>query len=154
MCSYIADLKEDRDTKIPDSLVLAYYDMAKRIATKGNFCGYTYIEDAVNDSVIWAIKYLKNFNPDVTTNVYGYMTQLIHNCFKQRLNKEKMQASIRHDEEQNLVDRYDVQVLIKDGKKRYRSIDENSPDKQEEYVQEKKIEYVLTWEESFKIFVL
>lgn len=157
VCSYLENLKKDHKAKIPDKLVLSFYDIARRYARRGNFIGYTYAEDFIQDAVIWGIKYLKNYNPEKTTNAFGYMTKLIENCFKQRITKEKNQTKIV-EKIKLLAENECVDVRFRNGKKYYKmktneNIDVDDEDDLTSPCQKNVYIPILVWESEINILL-
>ena len=63
--------------------------MAKNIASKPNFAGYTYISEMCLEAVMTTLMYVKNFDPEKSQNPFAYISQIIFNAFRCYLNKEK-----------------------------------------------------------------
>jgi len=70
--------------------------IARNYSSKGNFAGYTWRQDMVSNAVYTCIKYLKNFNPEKSTNAFSYITQIIGNAFKLTINDEKKYGHIKN----------------------------------------------------------
>lgn len=86
--------KED----IPDKIVLAILQICERLGSKGNFKGYTWLDEMVAsgvESCIIALKY-KKFDPKKSNNPFAYFTQIAWNNFIQIINEEKKQSYIKH----------------------------------------------------------
>lgn len=75
--------------------------IANRLATKGNFAGYTYREEMISDGIENCIMYLNNFNPDKYNNPFAYFTQIIKFSFIRRIQKEKRQQYVKIKNVQN-----------------------------------------------------
>ena len=56
--------------------------IANKYSSKSNFYGYTWKDDMVSEAVCTCIRYLRNFNPEKSTNAFAYVTQIIKNAFK------------------------------------------------------------------------
>lgn len=69
--------------------------IATHYATKSNFSGYTWKQDMIAESVLTVVKYLKNFNPDKSTNAFAYITQIIKNSFKLYITEQKKHSKIK-----------------------------------------------------------
>lgn len=70
--------------------------IATRLATKPNFSGYSFIDEMVSDGIENCIMYIHNFNPDKSTNPFGYITLIIHHAFLRRIEKEAKHSYVRH----------------------------------------------------------
>lgn len=64
-------------------------------STKSNFSGYTWRQDMISESVFTCVKYLKNFNPEKSTNAFAYITQIIKNSFKLYITEQKKHSKIK-----------------------------------------------------------
>lgn len=83
--------------------------IATNLGTKPNFSGYTWLDDMIGDAVFTVVKYLKNFNPEKSSNPFAYITQIVYNAFINYINKEKRHSYIKdalfeHGEESDLGD--------------------------------------------------
>jgi hypothetical protein len=74
---------------IPDYIGVCVFDMANRLARRPNFSGYPFKEDMIMDGVENCLKYIEKFDPEKSTNPFGYFTQVIWYAFLQRIAKEK-----------------------------------------------------------------
>lgn len=74
-----------------------------KLSTKGNFSGYSsqWKQEMISDGVIDCIAALDNFNPEKTTNAFGYFTMIAWNAFIRRIMKEKRQTYIKHKNFEN-----------------------------------------------------
>ena len=52
-------------------------------------------EDMICDGIENCVQYIKNFNPEKSSNPFAYFTQIIHYAFLRRIQKEKRQMDIR-----------------------------------------------------------
>jgi hypothetical protein len=75
--------------------------IANRLATKGNFGGYTYRDEMISDGIENCIMYINNFNPDKYNNPFAYFTQIIKFSFIRRIQKEKKQQYVKIKNVQN-----------------------------------------------------
>lgn len=72
-----------------------YILLNKRIATKYNFSGYSYIDEMISEGIMNCFLYWHNFNPDKTTNVFAYFTTVSSQAFIRYIKKEKKQTMIK-----------------------------------------------------------
>lgn len=70
--------------------------IAKKLATKGNFAGYSFKEEMISDGVENCILYFDKFNIDRSNNPFSYYTQIIYFAFLRRIAKEKHQFLLKH----------------------------------------------------------
>jgi len=80
---------------ISDRLARMITLLAQRVGTHRYFCGYTFVEDMVQEGILKCIEKIDNFDPDKSSNPFAYFTQIIWNVFRQCLNSEKKQYDIR-----------------------------------------------------------
>jgi DNA-directed RNA polymerase specialized sigma subunit len=64
-------------------------------SSKSNFSGYTWRQDMISESVLTCVKYLKNFNPEKSSNAFAYITQIIKNSFKLYITDQKKHSVIK-----------------------------------------------------------
>lgn len=69
--------------------------IARGLANKPSFYGYTYNEEMVADGIENCLKGMHNFNPEKTNNAFSYLTQIIYYAFLRRIQKEKRQQDIK-----------------------------------------------------------
>ena len=90
MKEYIDELNNAKaknlpDPKIPDYIGECFMLIAKNLANKPNFSGYSFKEEMISDGVINCVLYMHNFNPDKFTNPFAYFTQMIKFAFLRAL---------------------------------------------------------------------
>jgi hypothetical protein len=93
--------------------------IARKYSTKSNFYGYTWREDMVSEAVCTCIRYLRNFNPEKSTNAFAYVTQIFKNAFTLVINennrhgmiKDKCHRGFETYQEENGFDGYGQQGL-------------------------------------------
>ena len=88
-------------------------------------------EDMISDGIENCVQYIKNFNPEKSSNPFAYFTQIIHYAFLRRIQKEKRQMDIRS----KIIERSGFEeVMSGDGdvysSSDYNSIKENIQNKQ------------------------
>lgn len=91
-----AENSGEPNPQIPRYIGECVYQIAKRLATKPNFSGYTYKDEMISDGLENAIQALGNFDPEKSSNPFAYFTQIIWYAFLRRIEKEKKQLYIRH----------------------------------------------------------
>lgn len=74
-----------------------------RLASKGNFSGYSFKEEMIGDAVENIIQYFRNFDPEKSKNPFAYFTQIAYYAFLRRIIREKRQSYIKHKMIQNSV---------------------------------------------------
>ncbi len=70
-------------------------NIAKNYANKGNFSGYTWVDDMIGDAVLTCVKYIKNFNLDKSDNAFAYVTTICQRSFMNYINKQKKHSEIK-----------------------------------------------------------
>ena len=71
--------------------------LVERYAQKANWRGYTYNDDMRGDATVSLLNGALKFNPEVSQNPFGYLTQIVTHSFLTTLDKEKRMRTIRDD---------------------------------------------------------
>lgn len=95
------DSGEERP-QVPESIGKALFLIARRLATKANFSGYSYKEEMISDGIENCIKYIDNFDPNKSENPFAYFTQIIKFAFIRRIKKEGRQQYFKMKNVQDL----------------------------------------------------
>jgi len=116
---------------IPRYIGECFLKIANHLSYKPNFVNYMFREDMISDGIENCVQYIKNFNPEKSSNPFAYFTQIIHYAFLRRIQKEKRQMDIRG----KLIERSGFEeVMTGDGdlsnSSDYNSIKENIQAKQ------------------------
>jgi hypothetical protein len=69
--------------------------IAKNVSNIRSFSRYTYKDEMVQDAVLVSLKYIDNFDPEVTTNPFGYFTKICTYAFISRILAEKKHTYIK-----------------------------------------------------------
>ena len=80
---------------IPRYIGECFLKIATHLSYKPNFVNYMFREDMISDGIENCVQYIKNFNPEKSSNPFAYFTQIIHYAFLRRIQKEKRQMDIR-----------------------------------------------------------
>ena len=72
-----------------------FLKIATHLSFKPNFVNYMFKDDMVCDGIENCVQYINNFNPEKSKNPFAYFTQIIHNAFLRRIQKEKKQLEIK-----------------------------------------------------------
>ena len=135
---YIKKYKEDPPKgawegkpQINNYLGSCFLKIATHLSYKPNFVNYMFREDMICDGIENCVQYIKNFNPEKSSNPFAYFTQIIHYAFLRRIQKEKRQMDIRS----KIIERSGFEeVMSGDGdvysSSDYNSIKENIQNKQ------------------------
>jgi DNA-directed RNA polymerase specialized sigma24 family protein len=81
--------------QVPEYVAICMMKMADRLSQKAGFINYTYRSDMIGDSLESGLRYIHNFNPEKSNNPFAYITQIIHNAFIRRIQKEQKQLYIK-----------------------------------------------------------
>jgi DNA-directed RNA polymerase specialized sigma subunit len=98
--------------KIPEDIGLCIFQIATRLASKGNFVNYSYKDEMISDGIENCINYMHNFDPEKSNNPFAYFTRIIYNAFILRIQKEKKQTYIKYKTMENTIlsgDSYEYQ---------------------------------------------
>ena len=72
-----------------------FLKIATHLSYKPNFVNYMFREDMICDGIENCVQYIKNFDPEKSSNPFAYFTEIIHYAFLRRIQKEKRQMDIR-----------------------------------------------------------
>lgn len=84
-----------KNGKMSDELANMLVLLTKRYASRGNFAGYSFIEDMQSHAHVQLCIAWDKFNDDKSNNPFAFYTQCIHNAFLQFLKKEKRLREIK-----------------------------------------------------------
>ena len=129
-CARAEEAGETRP-RITNYLGECFLKIATHLSYKPNFVNYMFREDMISDGIENCVQYIKNFNPEKSSNPFAYFTQIIHYAFLRRIQKEKRQMDIRS----KIIERSGFEeVMSGDGdvysSSDYNSIKENIQNKQ------------------------
>ena len=129
-CARAEEAGEPRP-RITNYLGSCFLKIATHLSYKPNFVNYMFREDMISDGIENCVQYIKNFNPEKSSNPFAYFTQIIHYAFLRRIQKEKRQMDIRS----KIIERSGFEeVMSGDGdvysSSDYNSIKENIQNKQ------------------------
>ena len=129
-CARAEEAGESRP-RITNYLGSCFLKIATHLSYKPNFVNYMFREDMISDGIENCVQYIKNFNPEKSSNPFAYFTQIIHYAFLRIIQKEKRQMDIRS----KIIERSGFEeVMSGDGdvysSSDYNSIKENIQNKQ------------------------
>jgi hypothetical protein len=102
VCDEAAAAGEDIP-RIPEDIGKAFYLIATNTANRGNFIGYTYKDEMINDSLENCVVAVHSFNPEKSNNPFGYFTRIIWYAFLRRIEKEQKQTYVKYKSLEELV---------------------------------------------------
>jgi hypothetical protein len=94
--------------KVPRYVGEAILLIAKNLATKSNFGGYSFRDEMIGDGCENCLRYLHNFNPEKSTNPFGYLSLILYRAFVRRIVSEKKESYTKHKMILNNSDVYDT----------------------------------------------
>ena len=74
-----------------------FLKIATHLSYRPNFINYTYRDEMISDGIENCLQYVKNFNPEKSSNPFAYFTQIIYYAFLRRIQKEKKQSHVRNE---------------------------------------------------------
>lgn len=80
---------QDEYPQISDYIGECISLIAKGLANRPNFINYPFKEDMISDGIENSLRYIRNFDPEKSSNPYGYFTQIIYYAFVRRIQREK-----------------------------------------------------------------
>ena len=107
---------------IPRYIGECFLKIANHLSYKPNFVNYMFREDMISDGIENCVQYIKNFNPEKSSNPFAYFTQIIHYAFLRRIQKEKRQMDIKG----KLIERSGFEEVMSSDGDVYSSSDYNS----------------------------
>jgi hypothetical protein len=72
-----------------------FLKIANHLSYRPNFINYTYRDDMISDGIENCLQYMRNFNPEKSSNPFAYFTQIIYYAFIRRIQKEKKQQDVK-----------------------------------------------------------
>lgn len=90
-----AEQRGEERPGVPEYVGECFLRIAQHLSYKPNFMNYTYRDDMISDGVENCLVYVSNFDPDKSTNPFGYFTQIIYFAFIRRIQREKKHSYIR-----------------------------------------------------------
>ena len=91
-----AKSKDELPPMISEYLGECFMKIAQRLSFRPNFINYAFKDDMISDGIENCIQYIKNFNPEKSSNPFAYFTQIIYYAFIRRIQKEKKQLYIKY----------------------------------------------------------
>ena len=87
---------EENIPPVTDYIGECFLKIANHLAYRPNFINYTYREEMVSDGIENCLQYVKNFNPEKSSNPFAYFTQIIYYAFLRRIQREKKQTHVKN----------------------------------------------------------
>jgi len=91
-----AKSKDELPPMISEYLGECFMKIAQRLSFRPNFINYAFKDDMISDGIENCVQYIKNFNPEKSSNPFAYFTQIIYYAFIRRIQKEKKQLYIKY----------------------------------------------------------
>jgi hypothetical protein len=98
-----------------DFIGRAFMDIAEGIGSRPNWSGYTYIEEMKLDAVENCIKYAHLFDPERSSNPFGYFSLVIWRSFIKTMGKEKYQGKVVDESVRRMALSIDPSFTISEG---------------------------------------
>ena len=71
-----AKSKDELPPIISEYLGDCFMKIAQRLSFRPNFINYAFKDDMISDGIENCVQYIKNFNPEKSSNPFAYFTQL------------------------------------------------------------------------------
>jgi hypothetical protein len=84
-----AEKENETRPRVPPYVGQCIMKIAYKLSNKHNFINYPFKEEMIGDGIENCILYIKNFDPDKSSNPFAYFTQIIYYAFLRRIEKEK-----------------------------------------------------------------
>lgn len=83
---------------VPDSIGLAILQICRKLSSRSNFNGYSFLEEMVGDAVLDCTRAVRNYNVNrIEQNPFGYFTRIAWNAMLRRIEMEGNQAKLKQD---------------------------------------------------------
>jgi hypothetical protein len=129
-----AKAKDELPPMISEYIGECFMKIAQRLSFRPNFINYAFKDDMISDGIENCIQYIKNFNPEKSSNPFAYFTQIIYYAFIRRIQKEKKQLYIKYKTMQSSPSLLEnVEVSANDSDKGYNQETMNTDQKANMY---------------------
>ena len=94
-----------------------FMKIANRLSYRPNFINYAFRDDMISDGIENCVQYIKNFDPEKSSNPFAYFTQIIYYAFIRRIQKEKKQLYVKYktmDSHSTLLDNVSIEAHDQD----------------------------------------
>ena len=91
-----AKSKNEEPPMISEYLGECFMKIAQRLSFRPNFINYAFKDEMISDGIENCVQYIKNFNPEKSSNPFAYFTQIIYYAFIRRIQKEKKQLYVKY----------------------------------------------------------
>lgn len=82
--------------KIPNYIGECFYKICTHLSLKFNFVNYTYRDEMVGDALENCVACLDNFDPEKSSNPFGYFSLVSHRAFVRRIQREKKHLYVKY----------------------------------------------------------
>ena len=129
-----AKSREEPEPQISEYIGECFMKIAQRLSFRPNFINYAFKDDMISDGIENCIQYIKNFNPEKSSNPFAYFTQIIYYAFIRRIQKEKKQLYIKYKTMESAPSLSEnVEVSVNDNDKGYNQETMNADQKANMY---------------------
>ena len=90
-----AEANDEPVPSVPANIGKALLDIAEGLSKRPNFARYTYRSDMVMDAVENSLKAVRNFDPDKSSNPFGYFTRISWFAFLRTIKKEQRHETMK-----------------------------------------------------------
>lgn len=102
------NLDEAREKGLPSPQISNYLGecfvlLVNRIASRGNFASYTYIDEMKDDGIESCVMGANTFDPSKTNNPFGYFSKTIWMAFLRRIESEHKQTYIKFKSKEMMI---------------------------------------------------
>lgn len=92
----LAEFAKSKDAgQMTDGLAQCFLLLVERMASRGNFRGYSYRDDMEAQALMQLTTTWDKFDPDKTSNCFAYYSQTVWNAFLRVIKAEKRAQQIR-----------------------------------------------------------
>jgi hypothetical protein len=80
---------------IPDVIAISFMKIARKLANRPNFIGYTWKEEMILDGIENCIRYVHKFDHNKSNNPFAYYSQICYFAFLRRIAQENKQTDTK-----------------------------------------------------------
>lgn len=83
------------DAPIPRYVSKAFIDIANGMSKRSNFRSYPFVEEMVGDAIVNCVEAVDSFDPEKSSNPFGYFSLVVWRRFIYRIRQEKRALYIK-----------------------------------------------------------
>ena len=89
MCEFIKQRKKDPKCEVPPCIAKKLHLIVNNYSYNYNFINYTFKDNMISEALFNCLRYIDNFNPEISKNPFAYFTQITWSSFVKVIKEEK-----------------------------------------------------------------